>query len=711
MSAQNNLHLGFTRKLPLLLQTEATECGVACLAMVASYHGFRTDLATLRKKFSISMKGTTLAHIMQMGSALQFTTRPLRLDMNDLVNLKTPCILHWDTNHFVVLKSATSRQITVHDPAFGMRKLSYAEASKHFTGVALELMPSAEFKPQTQTQRVRLREMFGVVTGLKRSLLQILVLTLALEIFALVSPFFMQWVVDSVLISSDKDLLTTLGVGFVLLVLVQHAVGALRSWAVMYMGTTLNLQWMGNVFTHLLRLPVPFFEKRHLGDVVSRFGSVTTIQRIMTTSFIEAIVDGLMTIATLVMMLIYSPILSVFAVLAVVIYGLMRWAWYRPFRNATEEQIIHTAKQQSHFLETVRGVRAIKLFNRQKERCSSWLNLLVDQINADLRIQKLTLTFHVLNGTLFGVERIAVIWFAALLVLENKFSVGMLFAFIAYKDQFASRVSSLIDKWVDVKMLQLQGERLADIVLTAPEEMGAANVHRDSPLPEASIEIRNLKFRYADQEPYVLNDCHLKIQSGESVAIAGSSGCGKTTLLKIMLGILEPTEGEVLVGGIALNRLGLGAFRDMVGTVMQDDHLFAGSIADNISFFDATPDQNFIEFCAKMASVHEEIMAMPMAYNTLIGDMGSAISGGQQQRILLARALYKKPKILFLDEATSHLDVRREQAVNIAIQQLKLTRIIIAHRPETIAMAQRVIVLNGGKVMQDLQMTKHAVRT
>jgi ATP-binding cassette, subfamily B, bacterial CvaB/MchF/RaxB len=528
----------------------------------------------------------------------------------------------------------------------------------------------------------------------------VLLLAIVLQAFAILAPFYMQWVVDGAVVSADRDLLAVLGIGFLLLAVIQVCVSALRSWVVLYLGTTLNLQWLANVFSHLLRLPVSWFEKRHLGDVVSRFGAVTTIQRTITSSFVEAVIDGLMAVATLAMMMVYSVALALMAVLAVVAYALLRAGFYAPLRRATEEHIVQSARQQSHFLETVRGVQSIKLFGRQEERRSRWLNLVVDALNRDLTVQKLSLGFRSANGLVFGAERIAVVWVGALLVLDSAFSVGMLFAFMAYKEQFSARVAGLIDKAIELRMLQLQGERLADIVLTPPEEEAPA------PAPavgEASIEARNLSFRYSDSEPFVLQGCSFRIEPGESVAIVGPSGCGKTTLAKVMLGLLAPTDGQVLVGGMDLQKLGVDAYRRLVGTVMQDDPMFAGSIADNVSFFDPSPNQEAIERCTRLAAVHDDIAAMPMGYHTLIGDMGAALSGGQKQRLLLARALYKQPRILFLDEATSALDVQRERMVNEAVRGLNLTRIIIAHRPETIASAARVIVLQGGRVAQDVR--------
>ena len=573
--------------------------------------------------------------------------------------------------------------------------LSFAEVSKHFTGVALELTPTPSFVPKIERQRVTLAHLLGPRPGIMGAVLQIVLLAGVLEVFGVISPLFIQLVVDSALVAEDRPLLTVLGVGFLLLALLQVGITAARSWAVLVLGTRLNLHLVHHLFHHLLRLPMSFFVKRHLGDVVSRFESLHTIQRTLTTSFLEAMVDGCMALITLLMLLLYSRPLGTLVCGVAALYGLLRFTLYGPLRQAQEEHIVQTAKQQSNLLETVRGVQSVKLLDRQGQRQTLYQNLLVDTFNAGIRVHKLALLFQALQGALFGVEHVVVIWLGATLVLQGELSVGMLFAFLAYKQQFTSRVRSLIDKGIEFKMLGLHLERVADIALTEPEPHAPAAL-TETPVLRGDIEVRNLSFRYAEADPPVLQHVALKIEAGEAVAIVGPSGCGKTTLLKVMVGLLPPTEGEVVVGGINLARLGVQAYRTMIGTVMQEDQLFTGSIADNISFFDSEPDQDWIAACAQRAALHQDIMMMPMGYSTLIGDMGTVLSGGQKQRLLLARALYKRPKILFLDEATSHLDVQREQLINDTIKQLKVTRVIIAHRPETIASADRVIVLGDG---------------
>lgn len=699
------------RRLPLILQTEATECGLACLAMITGFHGHHVTLMDLRRQFNVSLKGSTLKQLIQTADQLNLGTRAVRLELEDLSKLKLPCVLHWNFNHFVVLKAVENQRVVVHDPGCGVRHLSLAEVSKSFTGVALEVWPGGSFEKQEPKPQIKLMSMLGKVSGLYRSLGQVLVLALALEVFSLVSPFLLQWTLDNVLVTQDRDLLTTLIIGFGLLLLMQQVVSAIRAWVMMHMSTLLSVQWRANVFSHLLRLPIHYFEKRHLGDVVSRFGAVDVIQGTLTAAFFSAVLDGLMTIATFILMFVYSPLLAAIAATAMILYVMVRWAWYYPLRRASEEQIVHAARQESHFLETVRGIRPIKLFQRQNERRLAWLGLLVEQINAGLRTQKLQLIYTQLNGLIFGLENLIAIGLGASMVMNNQFTVGVLIAFMAYKNQFVSRVANLIDHFFELYMLRLQGERLADIVMRPPEDSRGTLAGATWPTSPVDIELKGVKYRYSDQEPFVLNGVDLYIAQGESVAITGASGSGKSTLVSLLLGIFQPTEGQLFMAGGDLQQLGAEQFRGKIGTVMQDDCLFAGSLSDNIVFFESNPDLDWAMECARMASIHTDILAMPMGYNTLVGDMGTVLSGGQKQRVMLARALYKKPDILILDEATSHLDMACERQVNEAVRGLQVTRIVIAHRAETIASADRVLVLENGRIVPVQPVEAHAMPT
>lgn len=684
-----------------VVQSEAAECGLACLAMIASAHGNRVGIRELRLRYPLSLKGATLGQIIGIAEKMHFMCRPLRLDLEQLTELQLPCILHWDLNHFVVLERVGKRGPTVFDPAVGRRTLSAQEFSRHFTGVALELTPGTDFKQEQEPRVVSISQLTGKIGGLWRSISLIALLSLTLQVFVLLAPFFMQWIVDHVLIAADRDLLTVLGVGFLLVLLLQVSIGFLRGWAVIHLSSRLGLQWTGNVFSHLLRLPLDFYEKRHLGDITSRMSSVQAIQRTLTTSFMEALIDGLMAVITLAMMLLYSWKLALVTILAVMLYMTSRVVAFRPMRTGTEQHLIAGARQQSHLLESIRGAQSIKVAGRESLRRSSYFNLLNETVNREVVLSRFGILFSGANQLIFGLERIAVIWIGAMLAMQSVFSVGMLIAYLAYKDQFAQRVAGLVDKWMEFRMLRLHCERLSDIVLAVPETTRLG--HAAGVPVNGRIEVEGLSFRYATDEPWVIRNLSMVIEEGESVAVIGSSGCGKTTLVKLMLGLLDPTEGEIRLGGMPLRKIGVERYRHMLGCVMQDDQLFAGSINENIAFHDESVDEERVQSAARLAAVHEDISAMPMGYNSLIGDMGTTLSGGQKQRVILARALYRQPKLLFLDEATSHLDVECERMVSDAVKGLELTRVIVAHRPETIASAERILVMHGGSIAQEIR--------
>lgn len=703
MNPLQGLVFGWGARLPVTLQSEAAECGLACLAMIAGYHGHPSDMTELRRRMSLSLKGVNLKHLVCMAEQVGFASRPVRLDLDELQLLKTPCILHWDLNHFVVLRSATRDEIVIHDPAAGVRRLPMALVSKHFTGVALELTPIAGFEPAQPAPRVRMSSLLGRMVGIRRSLAQLFLMALAIEVFTVLSPLFLQWVVDHALVTADASLLLVLALGFALLMLLRTAVFAMRGWMLIVLGASLRVQGPSNLFSHLINLPAAYFEARHLGDVMSRFGSQQQILQAITTDVVETVLDGLLAVVTLVIMFLFAPLLAAVVLAGALCYAALRWVSYTPLRNASAEAIVWAARRDSHFLETLRGIKTIKLFNNQEGRRAQWMNLMVETVNRQLSTQKLRLLLRIANSLLVGSLAIGVVWLGAHGVIENRLTVGMLLAFLAYKDQFLGRVGNLIDRTVDLTMLRLHAERLADIALTAPEPR-AHQPPIDTPMPPVAIEARNLRFRYGDSEPWILDRLSFCVEPGETVAIVGASGCGKTTLMKILASLLPQVEGELLVNGEPLASVGVARWRSLIGVVMQDDQLFAGSVADNISFFSERPDAQRIEECARLAALHDELAAMPMGYNTLVGDMGTVLSGGQKQRVLIARALYRQPSVLLLDEATSHLDMDNEKRVSAAIRALRVTRIIVAHRPETIQSADRVIYLDavGGRAPSDL---------
>lgn len=688
-----SLHLSMRRRVPTILQSEAAECGLACLAMVASHHGFDCDLSALRTRFAVSLRGVTLAQLMQMAAELRLSPRALRLEPAALRQLAVPCILHWNLDHFVVLERATSEAIEIIDPAVGRRRFSMSEASKFFTGVALELTPAQDFERRESKVGLSISDFFNGVRGLRGNLAQLLGLSLLLQIFALLMPFYSQLVIDKAIGAGDLDLLTVLLLGFVVVLLMSLTTGALRSYLVLHFGSRLQFEWATRLFHHLIRLPLGFFEKRHLADILSRFRSLAPIQGLVTTTIVESIIDGLMAMTTLVVMLVYGPVLAAVSVVTIVAYACLRLATYGMQREYALESLVRGAKENSHFLESLRGILAIKTFSREQIRESAWRNHAANAIQAGFKVSLLGSTQQGANQLLFGIENLMVLWLGAQTVIAGGFSLGMLMAFLAYKGQFTSRAAALIDKVADFRLASVHLERLSDIALEAEEGGLSAQT---STLPEVTgrIELRDLCFRHTPTDPYVVKDANVLVNAGECVAIVGPSGAGKTTLLKLMMGLLRAEAGQVVVDGHDIYQGAIAGYRGQIAGVMQEDTLLSGTLAENISFFDPTPNREWIESCARTASIHDDIARMPMGYFTLVGDMGAALSGGQKQRILLARALYMQPRILFLDEATSHVDPETEQAIHQALEKLKCTRVMVAHRRETLSIADRIVHVN-----------------
>ena len=683
-------------KLPVILQTEAAECGLACLAMVAGYHGYQTDMVHLRRRFSISSHGTNLKQLMDMAAKLQLTGRGLQLELDEISKLATPCILHWDMNHFVVLKSTSSKSVTIHDPASGECQIPLSELGLHFTGVALELTPGDSFKEKSEKRRLKLTDLWQQARGIKRSLAQLILLSLVLQVFALAAPFFMQTVVDDVLLRSDSHLLWVLAIGFALLSLMNATTHTVRDWVVLKFSMSLNAQMAANLFRHLIRLPLDYFSKRHMGDVISRFESLTEVKDMLTTGVITAFVDGLMALLTLTMMFIYGPKLTLVVLGVVVVYGAFRRFLYHPLRLLSEESIVKHAKEQSNFMETLRAIQTVKVFQKENDRQNLWLNRLTDAMNTDIRIGRWQIGYSLFNHLLFGLENILVVALAAFAVMDGLMSVGMLFAFMSYKHQFIERMENLIDKYFEFKMLSVHLERLADIAFTpkdpaVDDQVITANPQFSSQLisNQRDLVVSDLSYQFGEAEAPVFQQLNFTIRAGESVAIIGPSGSGKTTLMKCLMGLLTPTAGNITLAGQSIFKH--PDYRRQLGAVMQVDQLVSGSIAENIAFFDPQLDMERVTACAEAAAIFAEVLAMPMGLNTLVGDMGSSLSGGQKQRLLLARALYRQPNFLFLDEATSHLDTSNEALINQNIANLDITRIVIAHRQETIASCERVI--------------------
>lgn len=700
MRAIDLLDVGGRRRTPYFEQTEASECGLACLAMVAGYHGLATDMPALRRRFSLSLKGAKLKVLVDVAEQIGLNSRPLRGEVASLCELPLPTILHWDLNHFVVLAKIRRRlgrtSYVIHDPARGVKTIGERELARHFTGVALELSTSERFQPRNDASRLRISQLWSKLSGLWAALRQVLLLSIVLQVIALASPFYLQLAVDTAFPSADSDLLLMLALGFGGLAIINMLTTWLRSLVLVTLGSALSYQVITNLNRHLLRLPLCWFEKRHVGDIVSRFGSTRPIADLLSQGLIAAAIDGAMAFITLGLMYVYSPLLASVAAVALLLFVALRVAFLHALRLRSIDAITAAAKENTSFIETVRGISAIKAFGQEGNRQRIWQQKKADAVNAEVRLGRLMAGFDAAGQFLLAFERVVFVYLAIRMGMGGAFTVGMIFAFQAYKQQFLDATMRLTEQAINYKLLGVHLNRIADIALTKPE--GAAD-GADLAVPVlGEIAVRGVVFRYGTGEPDVLRGVNLKVEAGEMVALVGPSGGGKTTLLKIMMGLIEPITGEVSVDGRPLASLGVEQWRRRIGSVTQDDCLYAGSLAENIAFFDPEIDMEKVFDAARLASIHDDILRMPLGYESVVGDMGSALSGGQKQRVLLARALYGKPAVLFIDEGTAHLDAAAEAAVMAAIKELPITRIISAHRAGAASMASRLLHVSQGRV-------------
>ncbi len=693
------------------MQSEAAECGLACLAMVASYFGRHEDLVELRRRLPVSSQGASLRSLLSSATALGLTARPLKVALEALPEVaESPVILHWNLNHFVVLDGMRGNKLRILDPNIGERFLDLNEASESYTGICLELHPGDEFEPLPAQPRPSFDiPLLGPVEGLANVATVMLLLGVGIQVATLATPFYFQWVIDDAFRSGDSSYVAVLAITFSAAVLFHSLLVATRSWRMVKVTTLLRYRWLGNIMGRYLSLPFEFFQKRSLGDAASRLASADQAQHVMATSLLESLMDGLLAAIVLAVMFHYSPSLALIASSAVLLYYAFRRFFQPRLEAATRGQLIHAARQQSYFLETIRGLQTVRLFCREPARKVGWLQLLARQLNQEIDIQRMQIAYQLGNSILFGIERVLLIWLGARLVMENQLSLGMLVAFVGYKELFTTKASRLVDTVADVRLLRVHLDRIGEIKAQTPE---LSSVDAYASLTESpDLELSEVSYRYGAMDPDVLKEVSFSIRFGEHVCITGPSGCGKSTLMRLLSGLSQPTKGTLTLDGQKAATLGAGALRRSVGVVMQDDVLFSGSLAENIHFFDEAPDAEWMMECAKRAGIHDEINEMPLGYRSIVGDLGVGLSGGQKQRLFLARALYKRPKLLLLDEATSHLDVANEERVNEAVSRLEITRIVVAHRPETIALADRVIRLEAGRVISDERRRPYRVAT
>lgn len=682
-----------------MFQSETGECGLACLATVASHHGKALGLPLLRQLAGGHSRGLTMATLITVSAGIGLSSRPLRVPLEALDRLRMPCILHWDLSHFVVLLKVSrtlrgERVATIFDPAVGLRRLSLAALSPHFSGMALELWPGESFQRGGQAARPpSVLALLGPVAGAWGAVGQLLFLTLILELLALGSPLFSKFVIDDVIGGHATELLLPLTACFAALLLTQTATSLLRGWLLMRWSQELSLGWMSRILNHLVRLPMRFFDARCSGEVLSRLGSAGTIQSVLTGIALGSLFDVVVLAAAFAMMIGLSPSLSVVVVVPILVYLALKALTFPYFEAAARERLMLASRESQFLLEIVRSMMPIKLFSREADRISRWQNLRQAVQNRDLRTENFTLVYHGGVVLIFGVQGLFIFYFGATSVLAGQMTLGFLMAFSAYAATFGNRLVAVIDAILGFRMLAVHGERLSDILLEAPEPGPATR----APLaPLASLQLQGVGYRYARDGQPVLRDLDLVLAPKQCIGLKGASGAGKSTLARLMLGLVRPTDGVIRLNDVVMDEGMARAWRTQVAAVTQDDTLLAGTLQENIAFFDADVDAARVEWAARMAALHDDIVRMPMGYRTVIGESARTLSGGQRQRLLIARALYKRADVLILDEATSHLDVDTELEIMARIRALPCCVVVITHRPQVLALLETCYELRDG---------------
>lgn len=617
----NLLDLRWQRRVPVIHQTETAECGLACLAMICGHFGKNIDLIYLRRKFNLSARGATLAGINGIAEQLGMATRALSLELDELRVLKTPCILHWDFSHFVVLVSVKRNRYVLHDPARGIRYISREEMSRYFTGVALEVWPGSEFQSETLQTRISLRSLINSIYGIKRTLAKIFCLSVVIEAINLLMPVGTQLVMDHAIPAGDRGLLTLISAALMFFILLKAATSTLRAWSSLVMSTLINVQWQSGLFDHLLRLPLAFFERRKLGDIQSRFDSLDTLRATFTTSVIGFIMDSIMVVGVCVMMLLYGGYLTWIVLCFTTIYIFIRLVTYGNYRQISEECLVREARAASYFMETLYGIATVKIQGMVGIRGAHWLNMKIDAINSGIKLTRMDLLFGGINTFVTACDQIVILWLGAGLVIDNQMTIGMFVAFSSFRGQFSERVASLTSFLLQLRIMSLHNERIADIALHEKEEK-KPEIEIVADMGPISLETNGLSYRYDSQSAPIFSALSLSVAPGESVAITGASGAGKTTLMKVLCGLFEPDSGRVLINGIDIRQIGINNYHRMIACVMQDDRLFSGSIRENICGFAEEMDEEWMVECARASHIHDVIMNMPMGYETLIGELG-----------------------------------------------------------------------------------------
>lgn len=685
------------RTVPFVQQLNGTECGLACLAMVLRYHGKDVAIDRLRGSGGPGRDGLTALSLLEIARAHGLRGRGIRVEMEDLDVLETGSILHWSFQHFVVFERQVRGGVRIADPALGRRFVSLDEFRARFTGVALALEPQADFRPARGRRWHSLRYAREIL-GQRGVLLHIVVATALVQLFALSVPVLTGLLVDRVIPRQDRSLLLMLTAGFAVVASFSFLSSFLRSRLLLHLRTVLDSRLTTGFMNHLVELPYAFFQRRSAGDLMMRLDSNSVVREILSSATLSGLLDVVMVTSYLLLLVLASLPLA----MLVLGLGLLRVAVFALTRRKQKELLTSYLESQAglrgYEVQMLSGIETLKASGTEHRAVERWTNLFVRVMNSSLEQGRLFSLVESLMSALTAFSPIAILLYGAHLVVGGHLTLGSMLAMTALAGGFLGPLTSLVGTAVQLQLVGSYMERIGDVLDTPPEQDRA--VIRRAPSLAGGIEMEGVSFRYDESAPFVVKDVSLRVEPGQMLAIVGRSGSGKSTLAKLMLGLYRPTSGRILFDGEDLDRLDLRSVRSQVGVVPQQAFLFGSSIRNNVALADPDLTYEDIVRAATLAQIHDAIEAMPLGYETPLNDGGASLSGGERQRVALARALVRRPAILLLDEATSELDAVTERRVQEELAALRCTRIVIAHRLSTIVRADRIVVLEEGRIFE-----------
>ena len=692
------------KRFPLIEQAEEMDCGAACLAMICKHYGIPITLGKLREMANVTTEGATLDSLARVGESLGFTTRGVQCTYQALLGFDLPFIAHWEGYHYIVVYGVSKNHVRVADPALGFRKLSVKEFEKGWTGTCLLFIPGTEMV-QLAAGRSPWVRFVGYLRPYKKILTHLLFATLVIEVLGVAPPVIIQNILDRVVVHANYQLLNILIVGLILTHVFTQLTTVLRAFLSNFMVRNLDFTMMSHFFKHALSLPISFFAKRRTGDIFARFQENMTIRDFLTESTISTLLNLLMVFIYFIVLFIYNvkmTLLLIALVIPVVLLTLLVTPKIKDYARRTFES---STDSEAVLMETLSGAETVKAMGIERPMRLKWEKRYAKALDVQYRSARFEVYVGLVSQLLNAATTIVILWVGANLVLSQELTIGQLIAFNMLMGSVMSPLMGLVGMWDELHEAGVAMERLGDVLDLEPEQKPEELSTRIM-LPDLRGDIRfeDMYFRYGGKEtPYVLENINFEMKAGEVVAIVGQSGSGKTTLAKLLVGFYPPTEGKIYVDGYDLNLVDKEYYRAQIGYVMQNNLLFSGTIADNIALGDENPDRRRVIETAKMSDAHGFISNMPLGYEQIVGERGVGLSGGQMQRICIARALYNDPRLLILDEATSALDTQSESNIMKNMQDVLRgrTAIVIAHRLSTVMNADKILVLYDGSIVEE----------